>query len=200
MLSREEKEFWQRQVLFFADCYRFPEQDFFQELQAGKWHGELKEKPFQLNFQELKEAYIDCFLGAGKESAPPIESIYKIWTEDGTAQVAIAKQKGYLMGDSALHIKYLLKALGFELPSELAQKPDHLAVLLELLAYYIEHLEPEEVLQYLKDHFDWLGEFQKCLEHIGAHEFYLFITVELIKGIQDLRAKLELLSTKREVS
>lgn len=199
--------------LALAEFYRFPDQQFFRELVRGEWTEtimELSHKagltgrqlalPPDLTFSGLKQEYTRCFIGVGEPAAPPIESIYKIWTADPSAQVVFAKQKGYLMGDSVLHIRYLLRSFGLELPAELTYQPDHLAVLLELLVYFLEKLEFNQTVEYLGDHFDWLPDFYERLLEIDANELYLGVTSLLTECIQHMTVLLQDLSSVEEVS
>ncbi|NLC77978.1 MAG: dehydrogenase [Clostridia bacterium] len=199
--------------LALAEFYRFPDEQFYQELISGEWTemiGELGQKAgltgrkprlsFDLTFSALKQEYIRSFIGVGEPAAPPVESIYKVWTADPSAQVVFARQKGYLMGDSALHIRYLLESLGLELPAELAYQPDHLAVLLELLVFFLETPEPNQVVQYLEDHFDWLPDFYDRLSEIKANELYLEVTSLLMECLQQMTVLLQGLSSIEEVS
>lgn len=199
--------------LALAEFYRFPDEEFIRELQNGDWEkvvGELAQRaglandniawPGDLTYPSLKQEYIRCFIGIGEPAALPVESIYQVWTEDPSAQVMFAKQKGYLMGDSALHIRYLLQSLGLELPEELRGRPDHLVVLLELLAYFLDRLEFQDTLQYLQDHFAWLPDFHARLKEINAHELYVTVTALLMKCIQEIRVLLERDLIAKEVS
>jgi TorA maturation chaperone TorD len=199
--------------LALAEFYRFPDQQFYQELTGGEWTETIEELRRKagltgrmpaispdLTFSALKQEYIRCFIGVGVPAAPPIESIYKVWTVDPSAQVVFARQKGYLMGDSALHIRHLLRSFGLELPAELAYQPDHLAVLLELLVYFLEKLEFNHTVEYLKDHFDWLPDFYKRLSEIKANELYLGVTSLLMECLRKMTVLLQGFSSIEEVS
>lgn len=199
--------------LALAEFYRFPDEEFIRELQNGEWEKLINELagqaglagdkiawPEDLTYSSLKQEYIRCFTGAGEPAALPVESVYKVWTQDPSARVMFAKQKGYLMGDSALHIQYLLDTLGVELPEEFRGQPDHLVVLLELLVYFLDHLELQDTLQYLQDHFDWLPDFYARLQENGAHELYLTITSLLIRCVEEISVLLESNLIAEEVS
>jgi TorA maturation chaperone TorD len=114
----------------------------------------------------LKLFYLRCFIGIGKQSALPVESIYKKWTEDPTARLPIAGSTGYLMGDPALHAQYLLDHYQLQIPPDYRMMPDHLLLLLELLAFLLENRPTEEVHLFLSQHFDWLADFAQSIDAV----------------------------------
>ena len=140
----------------------------------------------------LKLFYLRCFIGIGRQSALPVESIYKKWTEDPSARLPIAGSTGYLMGDPALHARYLLDHYQLQIPPDYRMMPDHLLLLLELLAYLLENRPPEESRTFLNQHFDWLDSFDKALETISeddpedakAKRFYQLALQTLIQAVQ----------------
>ena len=140
----------------------------------------------------LKLFYLRCFIGIGRQSALPVESIYKKWTEDPSARLPIAGSTGYLMGDPALHARYLLDHYQLQIPPDYRMMPDHLLLLLELLAYLLENRPPEESRTFLNQHFDWLDSFGKAVEAIAADDsedskakqFYQLALQTLIQAVQ----------------
>ncbi len=88
----------------------------------------------------------------------PVESVYKTWTSDPASYVAFAHDKGYVYGDSAFHMRYVLSELGIE-PDTVGLYPDHLAVLLNV-AGIIAEVYPEGLVSYVSDHLDWLSDFE----------------------------------------
>ena len=140
----------------------------------------------------LRLFYLRCFIGIGKQSALPVESIYKKWTEDPSARLPIAGSTGYLMGDPALHARYLLDHYQLQVPPDYRMMPDHLLLLLELLAYLLENRPPEESRTFLNQHFDWLDSFGKAVEAIAADDsedskakqFYQLALQTLIQAVQ----------------
>lgn len=196
------EEIW----LTLAELFKYPEDDFLNQLldgsvdkalhdlfhQAGYDIGEPELKHRASGHADLKHLYACCFLGAIRPYAVPIESVYKVWTTDPSAQVSIAASKGYLMGDSAIHVRHLLEHFGLEIPSEYASMPDHLAILLELAAYFIANRPEADTAIFLADHFDWLDDFQEALVKTDEHDFYSY-AVELVKGA--VRSEQEQLSS-----
>lgn len=187
-----------------SEFYKFPNQEFYEYISKEDIQTEFKElveltklnydlhifRPFE-SYEDMKKEYTDAFIGIGKKPAPPVESLYKVWTTDDSVGMAFASSKGYLLGDSALHIQYLLDEYGLEIPEELGKKPDHLSVLLELLAFFIDNLTIQETSTFVEDHFDWLADFKLKLVDIQAHEFYQHITECLIELIEDFKKVLK---------
>jgi TorA maturation chaperone TorD len=198
MISTKQKEAMAEIFNTLAEFYKHPDQDFYRQLTRGLIEQELKVLFRDANlsrlswdwqaelpeYAQLKREYLRCLVGGSEPCALPVESVYKIWTNDSTCQTPIAKQKGYLMGDAAVHIRHILAGLGMELPPEYKNTPDHLTILLELLAYLVVHREPQEVNLYLREHFDWLPDFYSRLVEIHAHPVYRKVTDLVIYCIE----------------
>ena len=177
-----------------ANFFIYPEEEFCEEVYQGKVDllvEELSQKagvPVKSSLKEIAptyEAWIasynHCFLGVEKPFAPPVESVYKAWTEDETFQVPFKNQKGYLMGDSALHVQHILDAFGLDIPPEYNMMPDHLVILLDLLAFLIGNSLEEEARQLIKDHFDWLPDLQATISKLPVNgEIYIEVLDMLI--------------------
>ena len=96
-------------LLLLADFYKPPTIEFYQSLKTGSAVKELKpifqdiEDSFFENafasYEDMKRVYFESFIGPNEPFAPPIESLYKQWTDDASASVSFAKQKGYFFGD-----------------------------------------------------------------------------------------------------
>ncbi|MCK8817018.1 molecular chaperone TorD family protein [Natroniella sulfidigena] len=201
MLLTIQNEVLPEIFLTIAEFYKYPDQKFYDALISDELLDELRERMEKIevktdcltqqadipDFHQFKQEYLRCFIGMDQPSALPVESIYKVWTTDEQAQINIANEKGYLMGDSALHIKHLIEGLGLEIPEEYKQMPDHLTILLELLVYTIEHCQTDEVKQFLDDHFDWLTDFKERLIEIEALPLFISITESLISCIEQTK-------------
>jgi len=193
------KEALEEIYVILAEFYKYPTERFFDEVADGSIEDRLKElfkkaeynysniflKGQLANFQEMKKCYMHCFLGATNPYAPPIESVYKVWTTDPSVDMAMAKNKGYLFGDAALHVRHLFEHYRLEIPVEFSKMPDHLTLLLEFLSFMIASSSDSEVKQYLNDHFDWLDDFKKELSKVENSSFYLDITEIVIQAVRD---------------
>lgn len=141
--------------------------------QAGFSTSQTLTNSFQQNLpplSALKLFYLRCFIGIGKQSALPVESVYKKWTADPSARLPIAGSTGYLMGDAALHAQYLLDHYQLQIPPDYRMMPDHLLLLLELLAFLLENRPTEEVHLFLSQHFDWLADFAQSIDAITTED------------------------------
>lgn len=175
------------QLLYImADLYKYPDIDIWEDISSYRLFNELKvcesiiteadslieitELPKDLQY--LQEIYLESLGG----KVLPVESIYKEWTADRICHLPFARSKGYLFGDSALHIHYILEKFDIEIPEEYRNMPDHISILLELLGYFISHGNKELAFQFLADHFDWLGDFEDRLREQSGNQFYLQVT------------------------
>lgn len=189
----------------FAELFKFPSKAFHGDIKNGFFDAEVAKLSFSAgipittdfeartnSLEELIQSFNSCFLGKGSPFAPPIESVYKIWTTDQSYQSPHKNQKGHLMSDSALHIKYILETLGLKIPKEYEMMPDHLAILLEVYAFlYLKDMDKESA-DFLNDHLDWLTDFSKALQQINGADFYLYAVAqlqEILKMVQQTDIK-----------
>ena len=166
--------------LLLSAFWQSPEEDFFTELANGSIDSAIARLGTQAgyppfcrhtgqfqsatpSFSALQSFYFTYFGGAGKASVLPVESLYKRWTEDPTVRLPIAGSTGYLMGDAAMHVQYLLESYGLSVPVAYRMMPDHLVLLLELAAFLLEHRPLEESRLFIHQHFDWLDSLSKSL-------------------------------------
>ena len=167
--------------LQLAEFWRPPDSVFWQEIAAGSVDEAIANLSTQAGYgaandisreicrellpplSALQYFFVRCFIGIGKQSALPVESVYKKWTDDPTARLPIAGSTGYLMGDAALHARYLLDHYGFTIPPDYQMMPDHLSLLLELAAFLLRHRSDEECRLLFSQHLDWLGHFADAL-------------------------------------
>lgn len=199
------KEALEEIYLILAEFYKFPTTEFYQEITNELIDNRLK-KLFKLiglnydwinfknefpSFKEMKTCYLNCFLGVNQSCALPIESVYKVWTTDPEVKLAIGNGKGYLFGDSALHMLHLYEQFQLSIPEEYGNIPDHLTLLLEFLAFLIREHKDEDVYQLLIDHFDWLDDFKLELKNIENSYFYVNATDLLIALINFEMNRLE---------
>lgn len=188
-------------LLILAELYKDPVEPLFKALQSGElekgWNthqANLNNQISKMNFahqfpsfSKMKAVYNRCFVGPSEPFAPPVESLYKQWTTDPTAETPIANETGYLYGDPAVHIKHLYNQFNLEIPVHYKNMPDHLGLQLEFLALLLENRLFEQLDQYIDDHFDWLVIFKNKLQLVSESDFYIWITDQLIQTIQIIR-------------
>lgn len=148
---------------------------------AGEWAAELSgalsrlgvgwRPPLPLPPEELAEAYYQAF-GRPRGALRPIESVYKPWTSDPTAELALARSRGWLGGDPAAHLRDLYQAVGITTPRALAHAPDHLALELEFMAVLVEHGTVAQQRLFLQQHLDWLPDLVAAAEALAVPAFY----------------------------
>jgi len=191
--------------LILAEFFKYPTEDFYNNILSGDVDKQLKAffeavdyklKPPQFSFwvsdfKGLRAEYSSSFLGITAPFAVPVESVYKVWTNDPSFQIPIANSKGHVMGDSALHILHLFEHFQLQIPEEYREMPDHLTILLELYAFMIKERPLQECKVFLKDHFDWLDDFEEVLSNISECKFYLYVLDVLKKVIKEEEKYLE---------
>lgn len=107
------------------------------------------------NLEQWHDVWYET-MGPVKPRIHPIESIFKPWTIDKSCKVPFAREKGYLQGDWAQHIKVIYEKIGLEVPSRFAHCPDHLILELELMSILIENADYHVQYQFMSQHLDWL--------------------------------------------
>ena len=130
-------------------------------------------------------------------AAMPVESLYKPWSsQEGNA---FGAARGLYMGDAARHMSALYRQLSIDVPAPFASMPDHLTLELELLSLVLEAGNEEAARQLVRDHFDWLDDYDETLADradMVAHNGALIDQRRriLLDGIAFLRALLALVS------
>ncbi|CAM3707481.1 molecular chaperone [Mesobacillus zeae] len=181
-----------------AELYKDPDMEFWNDFCNNKLLDQIKEElslygetaqwevtDIPTEFSSLKKMYADSLGSQGV--AIPVESLYKQWTADPSCTLPFAKSKGYLLGDPAMHVKFILNEFEMEIPEEYKSTPDHLAVLLELLSYFILHAPDEFTFHFMDDHFDWLEEFLLRLAETNSSPFYYQMTKMLERLLEAVR-------------
>ena len=120
---------------------------------------------------DIQKDYERLFLGRG-ECVSLVESAYKPWTLDPECRLSFAREKGLLMGDSALHMAAIFQCAGVEVPEQFVACPDHLVLELEFLAALYREVGDREVEQFIGDHLDWIPELKKEIMKLHPHAFY----------------------------
>lgn len=115
----------------------------------------------------------------------PVESVYRRWTSDTSAEVPFAAEKGLLLSDHALHMKDLYEAFGISLPAEYDSMPDHLCLELEFAALLLEHDEETKYGVFIAEHLNWLKDLVAEAEQKEIPDYYL----QLIKLTAQFLAK-----------
>ena len=134
--------------------------------------------PFQpgwesdFHFRELRKEYHRLFLDPQGASISLAESFYKPWTQDPLCHLPFGREKGFLLGDSALHMQALFENLGLEVPEEFRACPDHLALEMEFLSLLYRWSADRAIKRFIEDHLDWLPQLKEKLSEAQAHPVY----------------------------
>ena len=122
-------------------------------------------------------------------AALPVESLHKPWCgPDGTVRAA----RGMYGGESARHVRALYAACGLSVPDGFAAMPDHLALLFEFAAFFLEAGDASAARTLVRDHFDWLGAYDAVLaaraeQAADAPAFDMAKRRDLVEGIAFMR-------------
>lgn len=102
---------------------------------------------------------LDVFTPGGAVSLLPVESLYRMWADPqarGRRQAcAFGAARHMYLGDSAHHVKAVLRGLGLEVPAGFEAMPDHISLLCELAAIFAESGNISALDSLLREHFDW---------------------------------------------
>lgn len=135
--------------------------------------GFLSEKNPDLLLIELEKEYDRLFSENGGEKILLVESYYKPWTRDPSCLLPFARERGFLMGDSAIHLLDLFRYYGLEIDKTFQGMPDHLVIELEFLSYLYKKKDEEAVKCFILDHLDWIPLLRDELKKTHPHPFYL---------------------------
>lgn len=133
----------------------------------------------------------DVLLPGMPLAALPVESLYKPWS--AAPGNVFGAQRGLYLGDSARHIQAVCAELELDVPERYAAMPDHLSLLLDLLALFVESGNARAAADMVVDHFDWLGDYDAALARKAdkaarADALDPVRRVALAEGIAHLRA------------
>jgi TorA maturation chaperone TorD len=170
---------------------------FFKDI-VQSWGGEteilngfLTQNPPQILLQELKEDYDRLFSDTGKKRISLVESFYKPWTQDPHCSLPFAKEKGLVMGDSAVHLSILFQQCGIEVSGPFKGMPDHIVIELEFLSYLYQEAGDKEIKRFMEDHLDWIHFLREGFGRAHAHPFYVSLIEVLDLFINFEKRRLE---------
>ena len=135
---------------------------------------------------KMREEYQRLFQNPQSDDLWWVESVHKAWTSDPDCRLSMAREKGYVMGDSALHMLELYRSFEIEMQESFSGLPDHIVLELEFLAFLIEQDSDESVKVFVRDHLDWASEMVRRGKEYQPSHFYravfealrAFITLE----------------------
>lgn len=136
---------------------------------------QVTEAPSRAALARAYDNLLSCG-GCGAQVVLPIESLYRPWTEDVHCHLPFRSEKGYVGGDSALHLQSILQELGVDASQLGGLQPDHLAVELNVLGLLLEE-DASAAQHFVQDHLAWIDDFwqaaQKRWEPTSESAYYL---------------------------
>jgi len=145
----------------------------------------------QAILSDLGESYRRLFSDVEGERISLVESCYKPWTRDPHCTVPFASEKGFLMGDSALHLMEIYRRCDVEVAEEFRNTPDHLGLELQFLSYLYRWGSDDQIKTFIGDHLDWLDLLRFELDRAGTHPFYTSLFDLIALFIDQERKRLE---------
>lgn len=132
---------------------------------------------------EEKRQFAAChFTGGLPESALPIESLYVNTAKAGDL-LSPVDGKGMYLGTSARYMSALAEQLGFGIPSEFSDCPDHLALELDMVAVLLRSGMVDEARTFLSERFSWLTAYRRRLINLGSEANFYVCLCDLLIGI-----------------
>ena len=138
----------------------------------GTLRGLLTLSPPEILLDDLKREYYRLFSDTGSERIPLMESFYKPWTMDPHCSLPFAAERGFLMGDSAIHLLTIYQQCGLEIAAPFRGMPDHIIIELEFLSHLYQKANGREIKIFMEDHLDWIDHLKKSCKKANAHLFY----------------------------
>lgn len=133
-------------------------------------------------YHEKQQFFARHFTGGLPESALPIESLYTPWDDAGAAS-PFGKRDGMYLGRSARYMSALIEQLGLSVPSEYSDKPDHLALELDVVAVMLRSGMTSEARVFLGERFGWLTDYRRKLIKLGREASFFACLVDVLIGI-----------------
>ena len=161
------------------------------EGEIGILKGFLTQGSPQISLKDLKEEYYRLFSDTGNERISLVESFYKPWTLHPHCSLPFAKEKGFLMGDSAIHLSAIFQQCEIEVAEPFKGMPDHVIIELEFLSRLYQEAGDEEIKGFIKDHLDWIPFLKENVEKAHAHPFYISLIEILNLFINQEKGRLE---------
>ena len=87
------------------------------------------------------------------------------------------------LGTSARYMSALAEQLGFGIPSEFSDCPDHLALELDMVAVLLRSGMVDEARTFLSERFNWLTAYRMRLINLGSEANFYVCLCDLLIGI-----------------
>lgn len=124
------------------------------------------------------------FVGGLPESVPPVESLYRPWTDDAKRSSFARNSGGMYWGDSALYMRDLIERMNIEVTEELSAYPDHLTLILKVAAALLKDGMAKEAREFLSERLTWLTDYRMDLLKLKDEARFYIGLVDLLVGLQ----------------
>lgn len=177
-----------RAEIYFAlaECFKAPTLEFARDVASGLLRQVLTEafaeaglssisqaleepgEPARL-LEELRGAYHTLFSVPSDRFVLPVESVFKEWK----GEQELAAGTGMIMGPPALDMLERYRARGLELPTEMKDYPDHLALLLEYGGILCRDADVQDQRHFVANHLDhWIDALADHMERLSEIRFH----------------------------
>ncbi len=144
----------------------------------------------------LLTAYHTLFTVPTSRFVLPVESVFKEWR----AGEGLGTGSGMIMGPPALDMLTRYRARGLEIPEEMKDYPDHLALLLEYGGILCEEATLADQREFVQSHMDhWVDALALDMESLSEIPFYAAVACALRAFVRAERHQLGLPEPARRV-
>lgn len=138
-------------------------------------------------FDRLRGAYHALFTVPSSHFVLPVESVCKEWR----AGEGLGAASGMIMGPSALDMAGRYRARGLQVPGEMKDYPDHLALLLEYGGLLCQEGDLQGQREFVASHLDvWIEALADQVQQLSEIPFYQAVAGALRVFVQAERREL----------
>ena len=174
---QDEKTFGCRTSAMDRLTRRCPLQDFLSE-------GEVRVLFAPPSFEEKQAFAARHFTGGLPESALPIESLYSVWSKQGTEVTPFSHVSGLYESDTARYMRDVVRRMNLTLPDQFSAYPDHLALELDLVALLLRSGMRDEACEFLSERFEWLTAYRMRLMQLNDDASFYIGLIDVILGVR----------------
>ncbi len=197
-----------RAEAYFAlsECFKEPTREFASDVSLGLLRDTLAKAFSELGLtldadslhdtgaegevlNRLRPAYHALFAVPSSRFVLPVESVFKEWR----AGESLGAASGMIMGPSALDMNERYRTRGLQLPGEMKDYPDHVALLLEYCGLLCQEGLLEEQRGFVASHLDdWIEVLADQVEDVAEIPFYKAVARALRAFVRAERRELGL--------
>lgn len=184
-----------RAEIYFAlsECFKEPTPEFARDVASGLLKDILSRASGELGltldayglcetgtgeevFDRLRRAYHALFAVPSRSFVLPVESVFKEWR----AGEGLGTGLGMIMGPPALDMLERYRVRGLDIPDEMKDYPDHLALLLEYGGLICQEGDLQDQREFLASHLDsWTEILADQVDERSETQFYRAVACAL---------------------